>query len=100
MKRKKLIIPISIGSLLILPIFINAEKANAGTGMCTYQTVFFYNEAYDTSHTGTGTTINNTSWVDGTGTSANGTNTSYEVRDMTAQDCVNYIKGEGEKDCC
>ena len=97
MKRKKLIIPISIGSLLILPIFINAEKANAGTGMCTYQTVFFYNEAYDTSHTGTGTTINNTSWVDGTGTSANGTNTSYEVRDMTAQDCVNYIKGEGEK---
>lgn len=97
MKGKKLIIPISIGALLISPIFINTEKANAGTGMCTYQTVFFYNEAYDTSHTGTGTTINNTSWVDSTGTSANGTNASYEVRDMTAQDCVNYIKGEGEK---
>lgn len=95
MKKKKIIIPVSIAVLLISLITINVEKANAGTGMCTYQAVFFYNEAFDTSHTGLGTTTNNTSWTDGTGTSANGSNVSFEVRDMTTADCVNYVNNLG-----
>lgn len=95
MKKKKIIIPVSIAVLLISLITINVEKANAGTGMCTYQAVFFYNEAFDVSHTGLGTTTNNTSWTDGTGTSANGSNVSFEVRDMTTADCVNYVNNLG-----
>lgn len=97
MKKKKIIIPVSIAVLLISLITINVEKANAGTGMCTYQAVFFYNEAFDVSHTGLGTTTNNTSWTDGTGTSANGSNVSFEVRDMTTADCVNYVNDLGYK---
>lgn len=97
MKKKKIIIPVSIAVLLISLITINVEKANAGTGMCTYQAVFFYNEAFDVSHTGLGTTTNNTSWTDGTGTSANGSNVSFEVRDMTTADCVNYVNNLGHR---
>lgn len=95
--KKKIIIPISFTILLITLIVINIEKASAGTGMCTFQSVFFYNEAYDVSHTGTGTTVNNTSWDDGSGTSANTGNASYEIRDMTEADCINYVNGEAEK---
>ncbi len=95
MKKKKIIIPVAIIVLLVSIITINVEKANAGTGMCTYQAVFFYNEAFDTSHTGLGTTTNNTSWTDGTGTSANASNTTFEIRDMTTADCVNYVNDLG-----
>lgn len=98
MDKKKIIISLSIVTLLTMSSFYNAEKVNAGKGMCTYKAVFYYNEGIDPSHTGTGTTINNTSWTIGSGTSAGEiSNVSYEARDMTAQDCVNYVSNFGYK---
>lgn len=89
--KKKILIPISFAILLITLIVINVEKASAGTGMCTYKAKFFYNEAYDTSHTGVGTTVNNTSWEDPTASSSNRSNASYEINDMTVDDCISYV---------
>lgn len=90
-KKKKFIIPLSVMMLLCFLVFNNIEKANAGSGMCTYQAIYYYNEGIDGTATGIGTTTNNTSWQDGTGSSQNAENASYEVRNMTAQDCEKYM---------
>lgn len=98
MDKKKIIIPLSIAAVLTTSAFINSEKVNAGKGMCTYKAVFFYNEGIDPSHTGIGTTINNTSWTIGSGSSSEEiSNATYEARDMTQQDCVNYVNNIGYK---
>lgn len=89
-KKKKFIIPLSVMILLCFLVFNNIEKASAGTGMCTYKAIYYYNEGIDGNATGIGTTTNNTSWQDGTGSSQKASNASYEVRNMTAQDCENY----------
>lgn len=97
MKKKKIIIPVALFTFITILVLVNSDNANAGTAMCSYQAIYYYNEGIDTSHTGTGTTVNNTSWTDGSGTSANASNVSYEVRNMTASDCVNYANGHAYK---
>lgn len=90
MKKKKIILPIVLAVFVGFLVFINTEDANAGTGMCSYQAIFYFNEGINADKTGIGTTVNNTSWEDGTGSYAEATNVSYEIRNMTVSDCVNY----------
>lgn len=94
---KKKIITVSFVVLVVtVLIFRNAEDVEAASGMCTYQEVYFTMEAIDPNRTGDFSSSYGTTWDSGSA-AGNQSNTNYEIRDMTVDDCVNYVNGENEK---
>ena len=87
MKKKKIIIPVAIIVLLVSIITINVEKANAGTGMCTFKETYYFAIGVNPDRTGTITSRDNTFFAEKDGM----VNSSFNVREGTVEDCVNYV---------